>query len=53
MQIFLLCLRVGNLNLITQFFRPTPATRGLAMGVADSPDLANLFGYYFERLHVS
>jgi len=21
------------------------------MGVADSPNLANLFGYYFERLH--
>ena len=23
-------------------------TRGLAMGVADSPDLANLYGWWFE-----
>jgi hypothetical protein len=50
MQIFLLCLRVGNLNLITQFLdKRYRQTRGLAMGVSDSPDLANLFGYYFER----
>jgi hypothetical protein len=24
-------------------------TRGLAMGVADSPDLANLYGYFYEK----
>jgi hypothetical protein len=52
MQIFLLCLMVGNKNLITQFLdKQYRQTRGLAMGVADSPDLANLFGYYFEKLH--
>lgn len=51
MQIFILCLQVGNLNLITQFLdKQYQQTRGLAMGVADSPDLANLFGFYFEKM---
>jgi hypothetical protein len=51
MQIFILCLRIGNLNLITQFLdKLYRQTRGLAMGVSDSPDLANLFGFYFEKL---
>lgn len=49
-KIFIDCLRIGNENLVCQhtqkFYRQT---RGLAMGVADSPDLANLYGYYFER----
>ena len=48
--VFHKCLRLGNLNLVTQFkdtfYRQTV---GLAMGVADSPDLANLYGWYFER----
>jgi len=50
MQLFILALRVGNLNLITQynnlFYRQK---NGLAMGVSDSPDLANLYGWWFER----
>jgi len=49
MRLFLLCLRTGNENLITRYkdlvFKQT---RGLAMGVADSPDLSNLYGLYFE-----
>ena len=50
MRIFLKCLRTGNTNLITRFLdKMYRQTRGLAMGVADSPDLANLFGYWFER----
>jgi hypothetical protein len=50
MRLFLLCLRTGNENLITRYkdlvFKQT---RGLAMGVADSPDLSNLYGLYFEN----
>jgi len=50
MRLFLLCLRTGNENLITQYkdlvFKQT---RGLAMGVADSPDLSNLYGLFFEN----
>jgi len=50
MRLFLLCLRTGNINLITRYkdliFKQT---RGLAMGVADSPDLSNLYGLYFEN----
>ena len=49
-EVFHKCLHLGNLNLITrygdEYFRQK---RGLAMGVADSPDLANLYGWYFER----
>jgi len=48
--VFHKCLKLGNLNLVTQFkdtfYRQTV---GLAMGVADSPDLANLYGWYFEE----
>jgi hypothetical protein len=45
------CLRVGNTKLITQFQNVVyEQLNGLAMGVASSPDLANLYGYYFERL---
>jgi hypothetical protein len=44
------CLEVGNTKLITQFQGEVyEQLNGLAMGVADSPDLSNLFGYYFEK----
>jgi hypothetical protein len=44
------CLEVGNTNLITQFQdKIYEQLNGLAMGVANSPDLANLYGYYFEQ----
>ena len=46
------CLQVGNTNLLTQFQNNIyEQLNGLAMGVACSPDLANLFGAYFEQLH--
>jgi hypothetical protein len=44
------CLEVGNTQLLTQFQDMFyEQLRGLAMGVADSPDLANLYGAYFEK----
>ncbi len=50
LEIFIRCLLVANKNLLTRFqdmiYRQE---RGLAMGVADSPDLANLYGWFFER----
>ena len=50
-QLFNLCLKVGNTRLLTQFQgKIYEQLNGLAMGVADSPDLANLYGYYFEWL---
>jgi len=49
--IFKSCLHVGNTRLLTQFQgKIFKQLNGLAMGVADSPDLANLYGYYFEKL---
>jgi len=49
-QLFVEALRLGNTNLITQFQKKYYLQiRGLAMGVASSPDLANLYGYYYER----
>ena len=49
-QVFKRCLEVGNTNLITQFQNKIYLQlNGLAMGVADSPDLANLYGYHFEK----
>ena len=49
-NLFKRCLEVGNTNLITQFENQIYLQlNGLAMGVADSPDLANLYGYYFEK----
>ena len=49
-QVFIKCLQLGNRNLITQFMQKHYLqARGLAMGVADSPDLANLFGWFYER----
>jgi hypothetical protein len=50
MKLFKRCLMVGNTSLITKFQgKCYLQKRGLAMGVSDSPDLANLFGYEFER----
>ena len=43
------CLSIGNKNLVSQFNgRYYEQKRGLAMGVADSPDLANLYATHFE-----
>ena len=51
-EVFVRCLEVGNTQLITQFDKVCyQQLRGLAMGVADSPDLANLYGWWFERLY--
>jgi hypothetical protein len=50
MRIFLLCLRTGNQNLITRYKdKVYKQKNGLAMGISDAPDLANLFGWFFER----
>jgi len=50
MKLFILTLHVGNLNLITQYNNLLYHQKnGLAMGVSDSPDLANLSGWSFER----
>ena len=50
LKIFKRAIEIGNTQLITQhgdrFFEQL---NGLAMGVADSPDLACLWGYYFEK----
>jgi hypothetical protein len=49
-ELFERCLLTGNTNLITQFDNKVyKQLVGLAMGVADSPDLANLYGWHFER----
>jgi hypothetical protein len=49
-EIFRRCLIVGNTKLVTQFQKQAYLQlQGLAMGVADSPDLANLYGWEFER----
>lgn len=49
-DIFQRCLDVGNTNLITKYQNNLyRQKRGLAMGVADSPDLANLYGWHFEK----
>ena len=48
-EIFIKCLQVGNRELILQYDdKMYLQKRGLAMGVSDSPDLANLFGWFFE-----
>ena len=51
LKIFKSAIEIGNTQLISQhgqrFFEQLG---GLAMGVADSPDLANLYGYHFEKL---
>jgi hypothetical protein len=49
-SLFLRALRVGNTKLVTQFQGEYyEQLRGLAMGVSDSPSLANLYGVHFER----
>jgi hypothetical protein len=51
LEVFERCLKVGNENLILQYQNQFyKQARGLAMSVADSPDLANLYGAEFERL---
>ena len=51
LEVFKGAIEIGNTKLITQhgekYFLQLG---GLAMGVADSPDLANLYGYHFEKL---
>jgi hypothetical protein len=43
-------LRIGNMELLTQFDGNVyQQLNGLAMGVADSPDLANLYGWFCEK----
>lgn len=50
LQIFIRCLHVANRNLLCRYKQDIyQQLRGLAMGVADSPDLANLYGAYFEE----
>lgn len=50
LDLFNLCLDVGNTKLVTQFQDTFYLQlKGLAMGVADSPDLANLYGWHFEE----
>ena len=45
-EIFIKCLKLGNEELILQYDdNMYLQKRGLAMGVADSPDLANLYGW--------
>lgn len=50
LKVFKEALHLGNTQLVfkynEQFYLQL---QGLAMGVADSPDLANLYGWYFER----
>lgn len=48
-KIFMECLMVGNTRLVCKYKdKFYEQLRGLAMGVSDSPDLANLYGAYFE-----
>jgi hypothetical protein len=50
-EVFNRCIRTGNTELVCEFQGQLyQQLQGLAMGVADSPDLANLFGWYFEKL---
>ena len=50
LELFTRCLLVGNTHLITQFQgKYYEQLKGLAMGVASSPDLANCYGWFFER----
>jgi hypothetical protein len=49
-KLFYDALQIGNTKLVTQFQGDYfEQLRGLAMGVSDSPDLANLYGVYFEN----
>src|SRR6202044_2167361 len=50
LKVFKRAIEIGNTQLITlheeKYYQQL---NGLAMGVADSPDLANLYGYHFEK----
>lgn len=49
-EIFIRCIKIANNNLVLQYEdKFYKQQQGLAMGVACSPDLANLYGWYFER----
>lgn len=49
-QIFKRALLVSSTKLVCQFQgQHSLQKRGLAMGVPESPDLANLYGYHFEK----
>jgi len=49
-KIFQRAIEIGNTQLITQHGdKYYEQLNGLAMGVSDSPDLANLWGAYFEK----
>jgi hypothetical protein len=49
--IFSKCMTVANENLITMYDgKYYKQKRGLAMGIACAPDLANLYGFWFERI---
>ena len=48
-DLFKQCLFISNTELVTQFQgKFYLQNNGLAMGVADSPNLANLYGAYFK-----
>ena len=50
MKLFILALCIGNLNLITQYNNLFYHQKNsLAMGVSDSPNLANLYSWWFKR----
>ena len=50
LEFFSRALEIGNTELLTQFDGQIyQQLNGLAMGVADSPDLANLYGWYCEK----
>src|ERR1700683_2529590 len=49
-EIFIKCLQTSNRDLTLQYYNKMYLQKcSLAMGVADSPDLANLYGWFFER----
>jgi hypothetical protein len=49
-RIFIKCLKLGNEELILQYNNNIYLQKqGLAMGITNSPDLANLYSWYFKR----
>ncbi|CCM06661.1 uncharacterized protein FIBRA_08946 [Fibroporia radiculosa] len=49
-HLFIMCMQLAMRRLITEFGGKTyEQIRGIAMGVACSPDIANLFGAWFEE----
>jgi len=52
-EIFERAIRLANYNLLCEFNSVVyHQIQGLAMGVACSPDIANLWGAYFEDHHI-